>query len=101
MLPAESTATPVGNNRALVAGPLLTGNATPPPATVVITPSEILRMRELWLSATYRFPTESTAIAMGPLSCTFVAGPPSPAEPVVPFPASVVIAPLETLRVRL
>jgi len=48
-LPAESTATPLGqNNRALVAGPLSPLKpCVPPPATVVITPFETLRTRLL------------------------------------------------------
>ena len=45
-LPAESTATPAGRyNWALVAGPLSPQASEPPPATVVITPFETLRMR--------------------------------------------------------
>src|SRR3974377_321638 len=49
-----------------------------------------------------KFPSGSTARAIGLLSCAEVAGPPSPAKPAVPFPATVLITPSGvTLRIRL
>src|ERR1035438_4704547 len=116
MLPLESTATPVGSyNWAAVAGPpsppkppyggkpgpkigiVPVGGA--PPATVAITPFvETLRTRLLEESAMYRLPAESTATALGLYRLALVAGPPSPRE--VPPPATVVMIPLDTLRMR-
>src|ERR1017187_4270072 len=98
-LPAESTATPVGPfNWALVAGPL-SPSTLPPPATVVITPFETLRMRELPSSAMYTLPAESTETPVGPFNWAPVAGPLSPST--LPPPATVVITPFEILRMRL
>jgi hypothetical protein len=54
------------SNPALVAGPLSPLKPVVPfPATVVMTPFEILRMRVFPVSAMYTFPTESTATAYG------------------------------------
>ncbi len=90
------------SNSALVAGPLSPLKPVVPfPATVVITPFETLRMRLLPVSAMYRLPAESTATPSGPFNSALVAGPLSPLKPCVPFPATVVITPFETLRMRL
>src|ERR1035441_1467067 len=72
----------------------------PFPATVVITPFETLRMQHP-LSAMYRLPVESTATPVGLSNWALVAGPLSPLKPAVPFPATVVIIPFATLRIRL
>src|ERR1035437_6130531 len=102
MSPAESTATPPGErNWALVAGLLSPKPDVPPPTTVVITPLETLRMRLLFPSSMYRLPAESTATPKGLFNWALVAGPLSPLKPNVPFPATVVITPFETLRMRL
>src|ERR1022692_2440677 len=64
------------------------------PATVVIMPDgSTLRTRPLLLSAMYIFPDASTATQTGLLSCACLAGPPSPPQPAVPFPATVVMFP--------
>ena len=60
----------------LAAGPS-PPNEYPPPATVVITPFETLRIR-LYPSAMYRLPAESTATPLGPTNWALVAGPLSP-----------------------
>ncbi len=52
------------------------------------------------MSAMYRLPAESTATPAGPANAALVAGPLSPLKPHVPFPATVVITPFETLRMR-
>ena len=89
-------------NWALVAGPLSPLKpAVPFPATVVITPFETLRTRLLLESAIYRLPAESTATPRGRYNWALVAGPLSPLKPPSPFPATVVITPFETLRMRL
>lgn len=72
----------------------------PFPATVVITPFATLRMRLLPVSATYRLPAESMATPSGAFNWALVAGALSPLKPGAPFPATVVIVPLETLRMR-
>ena len=73
----------------------------PDVATVMIAPFETLRMRLLAVSAMYRLPAESTATPReGLFNCALVAGPLSPPKPGVPFPATVVITPFETLRMR-
>src|ERR1039457_6435691 len=101
-LPAESAATPPGPaNWALVAGPLSPLKPSVPlPATVVITPFETLRTREFQASAMYRLPAASTATPEGQYNWARVAGPLSPLKPAVPLPATVVITPFETLRMR-
>jgi len=48
----------------------------------------------------YRFPAASTATATGELSVALVAALPSPEYPGVPFPATVLMLPPETLRTR-
>src|ERR1035438_3963196 len=58
-------------------------------------------MRPLYVSAMYRLPAASKAMPEGLYSPALVAGPVSPLKPPVPFPATVVITPLETLRMRL
>src|SRR5271156_2422607 len=59
------------------------------------------RMRLLVRSAMYRSPAESIAIPLGPFNCALEAGPLSPLKPAVPFPATVVITPFETLLILL
>ena len=104
MFPAASTHTPTtpglnpptALNCAAVAAP-----PSPPdpvvalPATVVIKPVDlsILRIRALPLSAKNMFPVASTAIIYGVFNLEPVAGPPSPAKPPKPLPATVVIIP--------
>ncbi len=75
---------------------------------VSMTPPDTSRMTLLLLSAIYRLPVESSAIPKGEFSRALVAGPPSPLKPPVPLvpawlvrPATVVIVPPETLRIRL
>ena len=46
------------------------------------------RMRPLVLSAIYRFPLESIAAASGSRNSASIAGPPSPANPRSPLPAT-------------
>src|SRR5580700_8315224 len=104
-LPAESAATLSGlHNWALVAGPLSPLKAqVPVPATVVIAPFEALRTRLLPVSAKYGLPAESTPtlkLWKALFNWALVAGPLSPLKPAVPFPATVVITPFETLRMR-
>ena len=68
--------------------PLPLNPTVPVPATVVIPRRSGHLMRELFMSATYRFPVPSTAT---PLSVArFRAGPPSPSHP----PATVVMTPV-------
>ena len=100
--PATSTATPKGLSiSALAARPLSPLKpGVPFPATVVITPLETLRMRLFSVSPMYRLPAESTATPVRSLNWALVAGPPSPLKPCVPFPATVVITPFETMRRR-
>src|ERR1019366_9288666 len=70
------------------------------PATVVITPFVTLRMRLLLESAINRLPDASTARPLVWPSWAPAAGPLSPLKQHVPFPATVVITPLVTLRTR-
>ena len=89
------------SNWALVAGPLSPLKPCVPfPATVVITPLETLRMRWLEASAMYRLPAAVHGDTVGVINCAPVAGPLSPLKPCVPLPATVVITPFETLRMR-
>src|SRR4051812_37171948 len=60
----------------------------------MIPPGVTFRTRELFKSEMYRFPSESTATAQGLNSSALVAGPPSPKNPAVPLPATVVMIPL-------
>src|ERR1035438_437679 len=101
--PGESSINFQGKpNSALVAGPASPLNPSVPfPATVVMIPSETLRTRRLPVSAMNKLPAESTATPQGLLNSALVAGPPSPVKPDVPFPATVLITPFETLRMRL
>ena len=57
-------------------------------------------MRLLSVSEKYTLPAESTATPYGRLNWALVAGPLSPLNPYVPFPAMVVITPFDTLRMR-
>src|SRR5579862_1668237 len=108
-LPWRSMATAMGSTSpALVAGPpspVL--SLFPFPATVRIIPWEsTIRTRWFDKSAMYRLPLLSTPIPRCPLNpqanSALVAGPPSPANPLLPFPANVVMRPdLSTLRIRL
>src|SRR5215471_1855285 len=76
--------------------------ALPLPATVAMIPSgEIRRMRRLPESQTYRFPFGSSARLPGPLSDAFSAGPPSPENPGMPVPATVLTVPSAAIfRIR-
>ena len=81
MLPAPSTATPLGLfSWAAVAGPPSPLNpASPVPAAVLMTPAEsTLRIRWLAVSAMKRLPAPSAATPLGNLSRAEVAGPLSP-----------------------
>src|ERR1039457_1120884 len=102
-LPAESAATANGSESdALIAGPPSPAKvAVPLPAIVVIVPPETLRMRLLEESAMYRLPAESIATPSGTFSAALVADPPSPENPAVPLPATVVILPPDTFKTRL
>ena len=90
-------------NSALIAPFPLLSPLKPPvplPAMVVMVPLVTLRMRLLPESAMYKFPVESIATPTGDISWALVAGPLSPRKPAVPLPATVVMVPLETLRMR-
>ena len=67
---------------------------------MMIIPLETLRTSSLLLSLIRRLPKESAATPEGLNNSTLAAGP-SPLKPASPFPATVVITPLETLRIRL
>jgi len=60
----------------------------------------ILRMRWLSVSATYTFPAESSASAVGRSSIAAFAGPPSPKNPAAPVPATVAITPVAAVTTR-
>ena len=98
-MPIESTAdATIPLKLALV--PIPSANvAVPLPASVVTLSDVILRMQLLPLSATYTFPTESTATVLGLLNVALV---PAPSANVVPpFPATVVTTPSGViLRIR-
>ena len=65
----------------------------------MIVPLEFtLRIRQLLVSATYRFAALSTATPPGEYIAALVAGPPSPLYLQNPFPANVLIVPLVTFR---
>src|SRR5437868_4166582 len=107
-LPDPSTATPVGVHKlALVAGPPspVKPSNLPPPATVVMTPAaaSTRRIRLLPLSAMNRLPDPSAATPAGLHTPALVAAPPSPLNPHVPLPATVVMTPVaaSTRRIRL
>src|SRR5262245_12546533 len=90
-------------NWAAVAGPPSPALPFMPlPATVVITPAaDTRRTRKLPVSAITRPPSAVGPTAYGRLICAAVAGPPSPENPRVPVPATVVIVPLgDTRRIR-
>ncbi len=78
---------------ALTATPvLLTGEIVPPPTTVVMTPdADTCRTRALPLSASHRVPEASIATPEGELRLAEVAAAPSPAKPMTPDPATVVM----------
>ena len=68
-------------------------------ATVVMTPlRSTRRIRELPASAMRKPPSASGETPNGRLSCAADAGPPSPREPGVPVPATVVITPAGEMR---
>src|SRR5215467_4325585 len=100
-LPSGPTATPTGVFRlAAVAGPpspqgaVALAHVCPVPATVVMTPSApTRRIRSLPASAMYRLPSGPSATPLGKISVAAVAGPPSPLDPWVPVPATVVRTP--------
>ena len=59
------------------------------------------RMRLLVTSAMYKLPAESIATPSGKLSDALAARPPSPENPKLPSPATVVIVPFDTFRTTL
>ncbi len=72
------------------------------PATVAIVPPALTRrMRSLPVSAIRKLPSGSAATPSGWFSWAEVAGPPSPAKPAPLVPATVVMTPFSTLRMRL
>ncbi len=75
--------------------------AVPFPAMVVMIPPKTFRMRLLKVSARYRLPAASTATPPGSLRVALVAGPPSPENPTLPLPATVVMIPPDIFRMRL
>ena len=103
--PSVSSASASGvSNVAAVAGPPSPLNPVAPvPAIVVIVPvvAATKRMRFPPVSATYRLPAPSTATPCGECSRAAVAGPPSPVEPDVPLPATVVMMPVPTATLRM
>src|ERR1700676_2354779 len=60
-----------------------------------------LRMRLLYVSAIYRLPAESRDTPKGLDIWALIASPLSPENPLAPVPATVVIVPPLTLRMRL
>ena len=77
-----------------------TEQVVPLPATVEMMPLETFRIRWLAVSAMYSLPVKSTVIALAEASAALLAVPLSPLKPQVPFPAMVVMMPLDTLRMR-
>ena len=104
-LPAGSTATPWGLfNRALVAAiPSPLNPPVPVPATVLMLPDvSTLRTRSFPASTIKRLPAGSIAMPVGKLKSALVAAIPSPLNPSVPVPATVLMLPdVSTLRTRL
>ena len=74
------------------------GLTTLPGAKFVIVPLLTRRMSPLRESAMNTLPEESTATPVGVFNVAAVAGPPSPEEPAVPVPASVVMIPRRSAR---
>ncbi len=107
--PAEMYRLPAGSVTTSFAwrSPALAANPPspplPPPATVVMMPlAATRRTRLLPVSAMIRFPALSNVRRCGWLNSALVAGPPSPEDPAVPLPATVVMMPLlSILRIRL
>ena len=100
-VPAESTATPSGpfSHALRAAPPSPMKPRVPVPATVHMVPSGVtLRTTSFPVSAMNKLPVESTATPNGPLICALVAAPPSPVNPAVPLPATVVMVPLAAIR---
>jgi hypothetical protein len=58
------------------------------------------RIRLLCESAMKRLPSRSTLTPVGKSNDALVARPPSPAKPTLPLPATVVIIPPDTFRIR-
>ena len=102
--PSGSTVRLVGScSCALVAGPPSPLKPDVPiPATVEMNPlRSTIRTRALRRSAIKRLPALSNAMPVGFCSCALVARPPSPLNPGVPVPATVVMTPLVfTIRTR-
>src|SRR6266498_2187694 len=76
---------------------------TTPFAEIVGRPPATVTLRTRWepFSAMYTLLDASTATSAGPLSWALAASPPSPAVPVLPFPANVEMTPaVFTLRIR-
>src|SRR3990172_6505759 len=105
-LPTRSTPTPVGKfSWALVAAaPSPENPRVPVPAKVLINPvpTSTLRTRLLEVSAMNTLPTPSTVTPYGRFSWAPVAAAPSPENPLIPLPATVLINPVtaSTLRTR-
>jgi hypothetical protein len=100
-LPSASTTTPWGLfSSALVATPPSSENpGIPVPATVVMMPvASTRRMRLLVVSAMKTLPSASAATPKGLYSWALVATPPSPENPGVPIPATVVMMPVASTR---
>ena len=90
----ESTATPWGRTTERWWPGRCRPSKAPPPATVVITPFETLRMRLFCPSAMYRCRRSPRRRLEGTSNCALVAGPLSPLKPGVPFPATTVRIPV-------
>jgi hypothetical protein len=93
--PADRNAVQERPVAARAAGPLSPLTLKEPlPATVEMMPSgPMRRSRRLLLSAMYTLPSDATASCRELESFAWVAGPPSPLKPCIPFPAKVVMMP--------
>src|SRR3954471_6802316 len=92
---------PVGPDRAAdVARSPLLGALMPPPATVLIVPSRSIERTRVLAppSVTSTRRERSTRRLVGSLRLAADAGPPSPAETLIPFPAIVWMSPDGSLR---
>ena len=103
IVPFASMATPVGEFRKprVAAPPSPPKPGSPEPATVKMRPSGVMRrMRLLPVSANTTPPIGSNAMPDGWERKALAASPPSPAKPLSPTPASVVMMPPTTRRIR-
>jgi hypothetical protein len=101
--PSARTATPAGLRRwaAVAAPPSPEKLEVPVPATVEMMPvADTLRMRSLPVSAMRNPPSAVGVTARGSLSAALVAAAPSPAYELAPDPATVVMEPSSTRRMR-